>query len=200
MYKAIIFDAGGVLHTSELKFMYDDMKKTLKLTNAVFKRAYKKHLPLLNTGKIDEKEYWKRFIKISKTKQPLPKTSLFARQYIKRFKLNKKVLLLIKQLKLKGYKLAILSDTITTHKEYNDKQGIYDDFEVKVFSNEVGLKKPDSRIYTLALKRLQVKPSETIFIDDILDYVEAANKLGITGLLFTTVEKLKKDLKRLNVI
>lgn len=200
MIKAIIFDTGGVLHTNEIKYVYDDIKRTLKLSEEDFTRTYKKLIPLLQLGKISEYEYWRTFIQESGTKQQLPKISLFLREYIKRFKLNKNILRLIKLLKNKGYKLAILSDTITPHKEYNDKQGIYDDFDVRIFSNEVGLKKPDPKIYKLTLRRLRVKPSESVFIDDVLDYVEVAIKLGIFGLLFTSSDKLKKDLGQLKVI
>lgn len=200
MIKAIIFDTGGVLHTNEIKYVYDDIKRTLKLSEEDFTRTYKKLIPLLSLGKISEYEYWRTFIQESGTKQQLPKISLFLREYIKRFKLNKDILRLIKLLKNKGYKLAILSDTITPHKEYNDKQGIYDDFDVRIFSNEVGLKKPDPKIYKLTLRKLRVKPNESVFIDDVLDYVEVATKLGIFGLLFTSSDKLKKDLGQLKVI
>ena len=67
-------------------------------------------------------------------------------------------------------------------------------------SNEVGLKKPDPKMYKLTLRRLRIKPSESVFIDDVLDHVKAATKLGIFGLLFTSSEKLKKDLRQLKVI
>ena len=42
MSKTIIFDAGGVLHTNEVKYIYDDIKQTLKLSEEDFTRTYRK--------------------------------------------------------------------------------------------------------------------------------------------------------------
>ena len=200
MYKAIIFDWGGVLHSNEMKHVYRDIQDTLKLTDEVFKKTIKELEPLLQLGKISEAEYWQEFVRLSETRQPLPSISLYAREYIKRFKVDKEMLDLIKILKQKKYKLAVLSDTIDSHKEYNEKEGLYNDFDIRVLSNEVGCKKPDPKIYKITLERLEVSPEEAIFIDDVLDYVNAANELGITGLLFTNYNKLKDDLHNLQII
>lgn len=200
MIKAIIFDAGGVLHSSETEHIHRDIKETLQINEDQFKKAHSKFITLLQLGKISEDEYWQRFLKESGSRQSLPDQSLFAREYIKRFKKHKKVLNLVKLLKEKNYKLAVLSDTITPHKEYNDLRGIYDNFEIQIFSNEVGVKKPNEEIYLKTLRKLNVKPNEAVFIDDVSDYVEAANELGMNGILFTTSNILIKDLKRLEIL
>lgn len=57
-------------------------------------------------------------------------------------------------------------------------------FDVIVYSAEAGLAKPDSAIYRLALKQLGVAASEAIFVDDVLENVEAARDLGMAGVLF----------------
>ncbi len=57
-------------------------------------------------------------------------------------------------------------------------------FDDLIFSAEVGLAKPDRRIFDLALDRLGVNPDETIFIDDGLANVEAAKSIGMIGLRF----------------
>jgi putative hydrolase of the HAD superfamily len=48
-----------------------------------------------------------------------------------------------------------------------------------VLSFEVGLSKPDAQIYQLACKRLDVKPTETVFIDDLEPFCRAAQDLGM---------------------
>ncbi len=62
-------------------------------------------------------------------------------------------------------------------------------FDDLIFSAEVGLAKPDRRIYTLALERLQVQPAEAIFIDDVQANVEAAQAIGLVGIRFESTEQ-----------
>jgi FMN phosphatase YigB (HAD superfamily) len=54
--------------------------------------------------------------------------------------------------------------------------------------------KPDPAIYRYVLKELGVQPETTLFIDDRQVNVEAANAMGMKGLVFTTVEQLRIDL------
>jgi putative hydrolase of the HAD superfamily len=62
-------------------------------------------------------------------------------------------------------------------------------FDDLIFSAEVGLAKPDRRIYTLALDHLQVQPVEAIFVDDVQENVEAAQAIGMTGIRFENTEQ-----------
>jgi len=52
------------------------------------------------------------------------------------------------------------------------------------FSAEVGLAKPDSRFYQLALSYLQVYPEEVVFLDDVPENVDTARLLGIHGIWY----------------
>jgi putative hydrolase of the HAD superfamily len=69
-----------------------------------------------------------------------------------------------------------------------------------VLSCEVGVAKPDEGIYTVALDRAGVAPSEAIFVDDIEVNVAAARRLGLTGHLHTgrdgTIEAIENFLAR----
>ncbi|MEU5260366.1 HAD family phosphatase [Amycolatopsis sp. NPDC021455] len=51
-----------------------------------------------------------------------------------------------------------------------------------VYSHEVGLSKPDPRIYELTCARLEVRPEEMIFLDDLEPNVAAARAVGIHGI------------------
>ena len=59
-------------------------------------------------------------------------------------------------------------------------------FEDVVDSSFVGLRKPDPRIFELALERLGVASSEAVFIDDAPGNVAAASQLGIASVLIGT--------------
>jgi len=54
--------------------------------------------------------------------------------------------------------------------------------------------KPEAEIYQICLQRNRLEPSETIFIDDNLDNVAAAQALGIYGIHFTDAVELQKSL------
>ncbi|MBI4017315.1 MAG: HAD family hydrolase, partial [Candidatus Aenigmarchaeota archaeon] len=58
--------------------------------------------------------------------------------------------------------------------------GIQDYFEAAVISGEARVAKPDKKIYELVLKRLGVNARECVFVDDRLQNLEAAKKLGFT--------------------
>ncbi len=58
-------------------------------------------------------------------------------------------------------------------------------FEHIVYSHEVGLAKPDRRIYALACERVRVAPDEAVFIDDRPENVEAARAFGMHAFLHT---------------
>jgi len=52
-----------------------------------------------------------------------------------------------------------------------------------VYSHEVGLQKPDPRIFALAAERLGVRPEEIVFLDDVEGHVEAARAVGYRGVV-----------------
>ncbi|CAN5118401.1 hypothetical protein BH11PAT1_BH11PAT1_7420 [soil metagenome] len=112
---------------------------------------------------------------------------------------NKEVTQIVQSLKQQKYLVAVLSNTIAPHVEYLRQRGIYDDFSIEIFSNEVHFRKPDFRIYLLTLERLQVAPEEAVFIDDLAENVEGATQLGINGIIFKSAEQLQRDLLQLGV-
>ena len=83
------------------------------------------------------------------------------------------------------YKLAILSNAWSNARRiFSQVYGLDDIFETMIISAEVGLAKPDPRIYHLAVERLDVRPEEAIFLDDRLENVEAAQAVGLRAVHF----------------
>jgi putative hydrolase of the HAD superfamily len=72
-------------------------------------------------------------------------------------------------------------------------------FSVFFSSCYLGVRKPDPRIYRLALKITQCTPEECIFIDDREVNVESAREVGIHGIQFQSVEQLRNDLASFGV-
>lgn len=73
-------------------------------------------------------------------------------------------------------------------------------FRDVIVSGEVGLKKPDLRIFALAADRFKVAPDETLFIDDRLDNCEAAGAVGFRWHHFKDPKALSAELQALSLI
>jgi len=69
-------------------------------------------------------------------------------------------------------------------------------FEAVIVSGEERLAKPDPRIFELLLTRHRLDPAGTVFVDDREVNVEAARAAGMTGLVFTDPDQLRRDLAR----
>ena len=90
------------------------------------------------------------------------------------------------QLKKAGYRLFLLSNTIDIHWDYcvdhlfpYQKYGVEDYFEQCFLSQRMHLAKPNARIYEEVIRQANIHPDETLFIDDLKENCEAAEKLGI---------------------
>jgi 2-haloacid dehalogenase len=81
-----------------------------------------------------------------------------------------------------------------------DRFEILDRFATIVVSGEEQLAKPDPAIFTLACERAGFAPSRTVFVDDSSGNVEAAETIGLTGLVFTDADRLRADLVRLGLL
>ncbi len=105
---------------------------------------------------------------------------------------------LIKELKERGYNLYVLSNMSKEYIEYLREFPVFEYFDEQVVSCEIGLGKPDRRIYEYLLEKYGLDPAETIFIDDRKDNVDAAEELGIMPFHFdrTNPEQACDDLRR----
>jgi putative hydrolase of the HAD superfamily len=81
----------------------------------------------------------------------------------------------------RGLKTGILSNSGPGAREREACWAFEDLVDVLIYSHEVGLRKPDPRIYALASDRLGVEPSGIAFLDDWLPAVEAARAAGWHG-------------------
>ena len=91
--------------------------------------------------------------------------------------------------------LYILSNTNQAHFNYlHKKYPIWHMFDKIFLSFEIGVMKPAPEIYSYLLKRVPQSASELVFIDDIIENVQGAQKAGIRGILFEGAGKLKRQL------
>lgn len=83
------------------------------------------------------------------------------------------------------YRTAVLSNADhTLMARLRDRHRIADLFDDIVCSADVGVAKPEPRIYALAAERLGLAPGECVFIDDMERNIDAARAVGMQGVLF----------------
>jgi 2-haloacid dehalogenase len=75
-----------------------------------------------------------------------------------------------------------------------------DVFRDVVVSGQVRLRKPDAKIYKHALERFGLAARDAVFVDDLAENVEAANALGMTGILFRDAAGLRERFRALGLI
>ncbi|MBW3003906.1 HAD family phosphatase [Candidatus Woesearchaeota archaeon] len=111
------------------------------------------------------------------------------------FKLNKSVLDDVKRLK-KNYKVYILSNQVREHFEHVSKKYKFKDvFDGIFISYILNCAKPDTLIFSKFLQKTKLKPGECVFIDNQLNNVKAAMKLGFKTIHYRTYNDFKKQLK-----
>ena len=103
--------------------------------------------------------------------------------------------------KLKGaYRRFILSNTSPQHIEFVfAKYPVLRDFDGHILSYEVGLLKPDRRIYELALHRFGIAVESAVFIDDLPANVAGAREIGLAAIQHKSFQKTRRELTRLGI-
>ena len=108
--------------------------------------------------------------------------------------------LLVRQLHI-DYQLVILSNTNEPHFEYlENSYSIFNYFEPVFLSYQMGLAKPDPRIFEAVLQQLQANPNECFLVDDLVENVQAAQEIGFCVHHFKNAGLLKSTLQSMNLV
>jgi putative hydrolase of the HAD superfamily len=98
--------------------------------------------------------------------------------------LQEEMLALIRELRRRGIRTGLLSNSWGARDGY--PRHLFDElFDDVVISGEVGMRKPEGRIFQLAVARLGLVPPECAFVDDVEGNVVAARALGFQAVLHT---------------
>ena len=197
--KAIIFDWGDVLSRT---LVFDVLKETSErfgIPEGEILRAYIATAPAYERGSISSSQFVEDFLSALgdwRNFDPDRVLELPLRSWTEP---DPTMIAVVRQARQK-YKTALLSNNIQdVVEEIRKKLPLDALFDVTVFSNEVGMRKPEPEIYTLCLDRLGVAPEEAVFIDNHESMCEGAQAVGLKALHFTGREKLLRDLSRLGV-
>ena len=102
----------------------------------------------------------------------------------------------------KQYSIWLLSNTNPKHiQDEIEKRYLFPSLvNGAVYSFDVGVRKPEKEIYEIAMQRANANPQECLFIDDLLENIQAAKQIGIEGIHFISSKQLKQELVHLGII
>ena len=102
----------------------------------------------------------------------------------------------VEDLKKRGVRLVLLSNTSQCHFEYAKKHyPVLNLFDYHILSYEVGAWKPDPHIFKKALQIANCEPEECFYTDDIPEFIESARNIGLPGEVFRDASSLKEQLQ-----
>lgn len=193
--KTIFFDLGGVLLNFSHEKMFQNIADLCLMTQECIKKEFVEYDlgSKYEQGKMTSKEVHQHFSKISSKNIDYQK---FLHAGANIFSVKKEVVALLPLLKEAGKKLIVLSNTYEAHfawiQSHFDFLRYFDDF---ILSYEVKTVKPDKKIYLYALKKAKTRINNCFYIDDTLENIHAAQKIGIDSHLFQGVEELIQALQ-----
>ena len=191
MIKNIVLDVGGVI--------FDDSKQNIqKLLNKncdnIYKIAYGSGFKKCLLGEISVQEH----INSLKDEKDFNDISYILKKenLIKSYPLIKNNFEYIKDLRKRGYKLFLLTNiTEDSYNYINELININEKFDGGIYSYQEHLIKPDYDIYNLLINRFNLNKDETIFFDDKVKNVKAANEVGIKSYVFTSINDIESNLE-----
>lgn len=106
--------------------------------------------------------------------------------------LRPEVIDIMNNLREQGHRVVVLSNTNALHTTFwpDEYPQIYAVADHVYLSQEMGMRKPESRIYQRVLESEGFSAADAVFFDDNADNIEGANQLGITSVLVTGRETL----------
>ena len=193
--KAVIFDMGGVFIQTKDKTPRSRLADKLGLSyEALSQIVFQSETARLATvGAIEEKDHWDYLAeRLNLQEFELDK---FWDEFWGGDQLDSELVAFTKSLK-NDYQIGLLSNAWSGARDLlTRKYNFLDLFEISVFSAEVKMAKPDADFYQWMMEKLNVQFEESIFIDDFIENIHAANALGVQTVHFKDTDQAIEEIK-----
>lgn len=203
--EAVISDFGGVL-TSPLMDSFAAFQDSSGISleslgsamAAVAGRIGVNPLFELETGRMSEQSFL-RAVSDELTAQLGRPVELhgFGERYFEHLHPNERMIDYMRELKRRGYKLAICTNNVREWEQlWRAKLPVDEIFDEVVDSAFVGARKPEPRIYEITLERLEVPAAASLFVDDVELNCSAARELGLSAVWFRSTEQAIAEIEQ----
>ena len=202
MITTVFFDIGGVLIDIHPDRTYQYLSDCIDIDKSIIKECipWDAHAEY-EKGLINDRE-WFFAIKESLPQPCCLKESEFWKGWMLLLGREKETLKILKRLRTR-YNIWLLSNTNPRHiQDEIEKRYFFPKLvEGAIYSFDVGCRKPDEDIYRIAMKNANVNdPRDCLFIDDLIENVQAAKGLGMNAIHFKSTTQLKEELIQLEII
>lgn len=199
MIKAICFDLDGVYFTGAGKKAFH--KALAELSGSEEKVSYvlytSPEMRQFVTGKLSEDQLWdfvRNHLNIDLSNKE------FEDLWIKEYEIDNEVRKVVLQAKEKGYITCVCSNNNPVRvRALEERFNFLRDFDVKIFSYEVGFVKPSIEIFQALIDKSEVRPNEIVYSDDKAERIEGGRKLGINVFVYENFEQFLSKLKEFGV-
>jgi putative hydrolase of the HAD superfamily len=196
--QAVIFDYGEVLSGPPDPEAHRQLLAISGLPEEPFEKAYWAHRLDYDADILNGQTYWltvARDTGVEFTPQQIVQLlEVDARMW---GNLNPAMIAWIPRIKAAGFRLGILSNMGHGVLQYlRPRFSWLDQFDQLTWSCDLGVVKPDPAIYLHTIKKLNVKPEQALFIDNLQKNIVGAEEVGLRAALFENVEQLQSDLAR----
>lgn len=191
MIKAITFDLDGVYFKAGCwnNFIKNLPKKVTDEEKIRYILVKSPEMTAFRIGRITEEDYW-NFAR-NELGIDVDNEGIF-KSLRDNYEINSEVRDFVKEVKVRGLKTCICSsNTVTRTRELNKKFDFFKDFDVRVFSFEVGIAKPDKEIFEELVRQTGCEANEIIYADDNESSYKSALSVGINAFLYTIFEDFK---------
>ena len=183
MYKNIVLDLGGVMVDFDPKSYLVDRLCSAEMEEKVYDLTFgSEEWQLLDAGQISRFEGSHRMLEKARAAGCAFEVQGVLDDWVHILRPRRRMQELVQKLKAHGYCVYYLSnipEDVLDLLMNRDMKGLFDG---GVASCEVHINKPDPRIYKALLEKYHLKAQESVFIDDRLDNVQAAFRLGFAGI------------------
>lgn len=193
MIRGLILDYGGVLSLPQRSEWLQAMAQQVGATTEAFRAAYWHHRQLYDSG-LPATEYWRLVLSSLGLSNPSAAvSSLIELDVASWTEYREEVWHLARSFRDRGGHTAFLSNGVPeVMTRIRADRSLEAWFDAVVVSCEVGVSKPNPAIYWLCLSRLGLQAGQTLFVDDRVENIEAAARLGIQTLHFSADDAVSR--------
>jgi len=194
---AVYFDLGGVLVRTEDHAPRSQLAESLGLTESELEKEVfvNESSAQASVGVISSDQHWKivaQNLNLPEADIPRVRDGFFAGDL-----LDTELVDFLRALRKSSIRVGLISNAWSDLREWIAARHFEDAFDEMIISSEVGLAKPDARIYRMALEKLGVAASEAVFVDDMPANVEGAQAVGMQAFQFTQSREVVEQIRRL---
>ena len=191
-WDAVIFDYGRVLSLAPSEAELQEFATLVGVTEPPFFEIYSATRHDYDCGRADFRQHWQAFSVVAGVElRPAQVERIAEMETLMWLRVNPEALALARQIKANGVRTAILSNIPHDLLAEVRKFSWLGEFEVKIWSCELGILKPDPAIYLACLDALGCRAERTLFFDDRANNVEAARDLGMEAHIFESANQAK---------